>query len=312
MRIVSIVLALALGFVSTALAEEIINPYVMLDGKNVTLGDVFPNVKSAKDRIVAHAPMPGKRLVLSSTALSNLANRNNVDWQPVTGKERLVIERKSRVLSTKEILNTLKPIAIAEIGREDIELELNKRQPKIRVAASSDPEIHVHSFILMNSQKSFKATLRVIEEGEIPQTVTLAGKINTTIEIPTLKEPAQHGYIIGPKDIDFKKVASRLISAQVVTDMDQLIGKTPRRGYIQAGKVIRMSDIKAPTLVKRGSIVTVTYRTPSLKLSVRAKAKSDGAEGDYVQFIRANSKTIIEAKVVSHGQAIIEPVSMEQ
>lgn len=93
---------------------------------------------------------------------------------------------------------------------------------------------------------------------------------------------------------------------------------TPPPG-VQAVQVVRPGGMRAtlPTssgsrtvadaAVRRGEIVTLTYRVPGVLLSARARALEDAAIGQTVRLVNISSNRTIDAVVTAQGAASAAP-----
>ena len=61
----------------------------------VRLSDLFIGVPAEADRDIAQAPPPGKQAVYDARVLSKLAARYDLDWQPQTVADHVVISTPS-------------------------------------------------------------------------------------------------------------------------------------------------------------------------------------------------------------------------
>src|SRR5687768_3546957 len=68
-----------------------LNTSITVTGGDVTLGDVFTGYLSRPEKVVAKAPRPGQRMVLTSEWLSKLAHTYGLNWQPANAHDRAVI-----------------------------------------------------------------------------------------------------------------------------------------------------------------------------------------------------------------------------
>jgi flagella basal body P-ring formation protein FlgA len=77
-------------------------------------------------------------------------------------------------------------------------------------------------------------------------------------------------------------------------------GKETRRA-LKAGEIIRASDLKRPTLVAKGSNVTMLFVAPGMQLTSTGRALEDGGQGDSITVLNPTSYRKVEAVVVKAG-----------
>src|SRR5690606_30253987 len=110
----------------------------------------------------------------------------------------------------------------------------------------------------------------------------LAGRAFQVFDVPVLNRPVAAGEVIGEADLEWLAVRGDRIDRNAATVAEQLVGMTPVRG-LKAGRTIKLREVRAPVLVAKGALVTMTVRAPGLLLSATGRALDDGAEGDYVR-----------------------------
>ena len=86
---------LALLLPAPALAQgapsALLRPNVLLEGEVLRLDDIWDNAGPRGATVLAAAPLPGRRMILETPNLINLARQYGVNWRPMTGSERAVI-----------------------------------------------------------------------------------------------------------------------------------------------------------------------------------------------------------------------------
>lgn len=93
--------------------------------------------------------------------------------------------------------------------------------------------------------------------------------------------------------------------------IDDALGMAPTR-HARADSIVEPAQLERATLIKRGDIVLVSYRSGSLVIECQAKALSDGARGDVIEMERINPGTNqrrgekprpIHARITANGHA---------
>lgn len=80
----------------------------------------------------------------------------------------------------------------------------------------------------------------------------------------------------------------------------ELTGKQLRR-FMPAGAVVRVSDVRAPVLVARNTLVRMQFVKGALTISAEGRALSNGALGEEVRVMALQSKSTIAGVVVGEG-----------
>lgn len=109
------------------------------------------------------------------------------------------------------------------------------------------------------------------------------------------------GETIGVDDIDWADAATSS-SSPVATREEEIVGKIARRP-LAAGGPVRLADIAAPILVRRGDTVTMVLEGPGLRLTQQGVAVTEGGAGDLVEIRNVASDRVIKAVVVAERLA---------
>jgi flagella basal body P-ring formation protein FlgA len=94
---------LAWPMAAEAAEVAMLHPQVLLDADVLRLSDLWENAGPRGATVLAAAPLPGRRMVLETVNLVNLARQYGVNWRPMTGSERAVVERPGRQVPRAEI-----------------------------------------------------------------------------------------------------------------------------------------------------------------------------------------------------------------
>lgn len=95
--------------------------------------------------------------------------------------------------------------------------------------------------------------------------------------------------------------------ADSIAALPDAVGLSSRRS-LRAGEVLRQGQLAAPTLVKRGSAVSIVARKEQVEVSMAGEAVDAGAHGDVIRVRNAASGTVIRARVVDAG--VVEPLDV--
>jgi hypothetical protein len=105
-------LALAL-LASPVMASDLdeklqLNSAITVTGEDVTLGDIFTGYLTRPEKVVAQAPRPGQRLMLSTNFLTSLAHTYGLNWKPAAGTDHAVVYTPGQAVAAKEIMDAVK------------------------------------------------------------------------------------------------------------------------------------------------------------------------------------------------------------
>jgi flagella basal body P-ring formation protein FlgA len=142
----------------------------------------------------------------------------------------------------------------------------------------------------------------VADDGTKATRVT--GRLRWMIEVPVLNRVLAPGETIAAHDLDIIELRSDAVSAALVTDASELVGKTARRA-LRPNQPLRAADIRTPVVVKKGDLVTIVLEAPALRLTVQGRAVEDGGQGATIRVANTNSGRTIEAVVTGPGTVAV-------
>jgi flagellar basal body P-ring formation protein FlgA len=122
----------------------------------------------------------------------------------------------------------------------------------------------------------------------------------TEIDVAVLKTDVARGEVIAEEDVEYKAIPQMRANASIVRAITDVAGMEARRA-LKAGELIRTNDLKRPTLVAKGSTVTMLFEAPGMRLSAVGRALAEGAEGDTITILNPTSYRKVEAVVIKAG-----------
>lgn len=293
----SLVLALSAAALP-ARADALLRTHAVVEGEMVTLGDLFANIPDDKaDRPVAKAPQPGRRAALDADWLKRVASHNGIKWQAASVFDQAIVERAGITIPTDriqaEILRALSERTALPPGAE---VELAGTNAPLVAALDSDQTIRVRDVSYDNRSGQFTAVIDTGNDKISSQSVRLLGRVYDTVEIPVPARALSRGEIITARDLSWQRIRENGIRRDVVVDIDQLIGQTPRQ-RLRPGQMISASEVQKPLAVTRGALVTMILKSGSMSLSAQGRAIEQGSIGDVVRLTNTHSNMTVEGRI---------------
>jgi len=90
-------------------------PVVLAEDATLRLGDIFEHAGTLAGQAVGAAPAPGRRMLLDAANLAAIAGRHGLNWRPLSGEERSIVERPGRPVPREEIEALLR-LELAGLG----------------------------------------------------------------------------------------------------------------------------------------------------------------------------------------------------
>ncbi len=276
--------------------------HIMLEGKNLTLGDVFDGAGKYADRIIARAPEPGKRATLTPEWLAYVARSYNLQWTPFSAQDIAVVQRTSHVIGKEEIAIKILAALRPELPRAELyTVNFDKRTIEAHLPTDIPPSLNIERITRDKISNRFFAILTA-DRGRHRHTVS--GTLLRMIEIPVVTRRIRKGEIVDHDDVQVITVSAKQIGPNVLVDQNELIGKAPRRTLIE-NRPIRTRDVRQPLLVKRGGLVSMIYQTKFMRISARGKAKQNGSRGQAVRVENIGSKKVVEGVITGPGEITV-------
>ncbi|NNG03169.1 MAG: flagellar basal body P-ring formation protein FlgA, partial [Inquilinus sp.] len=150
----------------------------------------------------------------------------------------------------------------------------------------------------------FAAPLVAPADGPAVLRLPLSGRAVGVAAVPVLIRRVRPGEVIGAADIGHVDITSDRLQSDVALDASEMIGMSPRR-LLAANAPLRLTDLRPPTLVRRGETVTMLLQTGALALSARGRALDEGAAGDVIRVVNTDSNRTIEAEIRGPGTVVV-------
>ncbi len=118
--------------------------------------------------------------------------------------------------------------------------------------------------------------------------LALEGRVRSLVSVAVLSRTVRRGERVTAHDLDWIELADDQLPKAALVDPDHIIGTEARR-RLKPGRVLTNSDLGPPRLVRRGQAVRVIYADGDLRLTALGKARDDGAFGEPVRVLNAES-----------------------
>lgn len=162
------------------------------------------------------------------------------------------------------------------------------------------------------NERTFSANLFFMDQGDVVSAVPVSGTYLEMVEVPMLKQSLAKGQEISEENIQTKLLPVNRLRADTVTDVETLVGKTPRR-TISDNRPIRKLELMAPSVLQKGSVVTMRYQTPFMTISTTGEAQQSGSEGETIRVKNTESNITVSAKIMSGNEVLVgvQPSQMQ-
>lgn len=218
------------------------------------------------------------------------------------------LDTAPRALTGKDVAQSVAQELVKEGAGDEVRVQINGVRDEDLITEGNGALItaSVDSLTFDRARSRWEATLLMLSAGKNLAPVKISGRYDEMAHVPTLKSRMQTGDIITEDDIVWEDVPAARFRKSVITDSAALIGKSPKR-VVSAGRPIRLDEITGPTVISKGSQVTLVYRTPSIEIKTLGEAMENGAAGSVIRVKNTSSKAILQGTVEGEGRVRISP-----
>ncbi len=289
--------------VTQAVSVVTLKQNVIVKTNKIKVSDFFDGVPDEIDEEIMDAPEIGHSKTFSYDWVDQLAINFKLQW-PHKGRPSIAISREkvsqNDVTFVRELIAAY--ISNHEANRFShdilIELFLNEMPVSLLQECASPSLVEC----VWTGQSQFLATF---QSNSSKQPIIVKGSATEVITIPVAKVDLSHNHVISENDLDWKAIPVTRITEQTLKKQEEIVGSTIRNTSIKQGTPILKNYLRSPAVIHKGDLIQLKVDTPTLEITLRAKANADGAVGETIQVMNVESKKMIEAVVVDSQTASI-------
>ncbi|MBE9606206.1 flagellar basal body P-ring formation protein FlgA [Acetobacteraceae bacterium H6797] len=277
-----------------------LRPQVVADEATLRLGDLFDGQLEHPEAPLGLAPAPGQRMVLETAQIMAVARAHKVLWRPLTGQERVVIERPGRPVAREEVVDIIRADLLRLGLEEDAEPEFPGFVPPM-VPLGAFVQLAAEQVYFDQATNRFSATLVVAADGMTTLRLRIAGRTVRTEPMVVAVRRLTLGEVVAPGDVEVVRVPAGRVRPGVTQALDQVVGQQLRRP-VGPKMPVSLGDIGAPVVVEKNSLVTMTLDAPGLVLTTQGKALEAGGRGQVIAVMNLASRSVVEAVATGPGR----------
>jgi flagella basal body P-ring formation protein FlgA len=181
------------------------------------------------------------------------------------------------------------------------DVSLSAGTPNNIYSADHPLKLVIHALQVDTQARRWQAQANILADGKTISVKPVSGIYTSLIDVPVLNKQLSRTDIIEQSDIATKAIPERLMRKDTVTDVKQLIGQSPR-ATVSANRPIRVGEISAPLVIKKGDAVQLTYTNPYMSLKASGTALQDGARGDMIRVKNDKSEKAVSGRIAAAGR----------
>lgn len=283
-------------------ADNDLTGKTLIDGSNVTVGDLFTNTGRHSSYILAPAPKVGEKLVLSKADLQRVAQTFALDWKAPADSLNVSLQRNAVAVDADKIASALADSDLKNEASSDATFQVTSLSEPLVFQGLEEPEIKVVDAVLDDTTEKFVATVQIKRNGEVLQELNVKGNTTPMVKVAVLRHTAMPNTVLSQEDLTEISMPKSAVRSNIFYSMNELIGMSAKR-TLAANQMISKNDITPPILVKRNELITVVYQNGLVRLSTKARALDNGSQGDMVTLENTTSKKPFQAKITGPQQA---------
>lgn len=180
---------------------------------------------------------------------------------------------------------------------ERINITVGRLDPRLRLAACQSPLELNHQDV---ERRGGNLTVHTRCPGPSPWALYVPVEVAVYREIAVASRSLGRGHRLSAGDITLAVRDTGQLRQGFVTETEATVGMALRRP-LQAGDPVRLSQLEAPTVVRRGDQVRLKARTGTITVDTKGTALSDGRVGDQVRVRNDRSERVVRGRVTGPG-----------
>ena len=264
-------------------------------------------VKTLKSVVLGKAPLPGEVREISTHYIEIKIRQNGIDPAALTLDipETIEVLRETIEISPKEIEKIVKRFIHNKMpwNSEEVAIKISPAKGVVLVAGKITYEV------IPQKREDYlgvaNLSLIFMVNGRVEKKLWIHAHIDVSKEVVVSNHFLRRHYTITEGDIRLEKMNLAELSANVVTDPLEAIGKRTKRA-IDPNLPLKLNFLELPPLVRRGDLVTIVAESDTLKITTQGIVSENGCKGEMVRVINTNSRKDIYARVVDSRTVAVD------
>jgi len=315
-RVMLVPLLIFLAASGTALCGEVttitLKESVELAGPNVLLtqaAEIEPPDDTIAGVDLGPVPWPGSKRLVDAAVVKIALYREGFDLNKIKIQGRgCVVTTRTVTIPGDEIAEAARKLLVERLpwDEENVAIEIEQTPEDKKVAAGGGTPLLSASMV---GRTNPSGRVNVVVTGVIDETpvfkTTVAFHVHVFETIAVAERDIARGEKFSDGNTTLRRMeVSSLAPGSVFTETAQLAGMKAAR-VIRAGMPVTRHVVIVPPVVRRGAVVTIVFRTDSIKLTARGIAREDGAPGDIIRVKNVDSGREISAEVQPDGSVSV-------
>ncbi len=270
-------------------------------------GDDSQLVEALKSIVLGKAPLPGEMREISDRYVEMKVKQKGIDPSTLTLDlpEKIEVLRESIEISPKEIEKIVKQFIHQKMPWDSKQVTIKTSPTKGIVLAAGEITYEVVPQKREDYLGVSNLSVIFMVNGRVERKLWVNAHIDVSKEVVVSNHLLRRHYTITEGDIRLEKMNLAELSANVVTDPLEVIGKRTKRA-IDPNLPLKLNFLEVPPLVRRGDLVTIVAESDTLKITTQGIVSENGCKGEMVRVINTNSRKDVYARVVDSRTVAVD------
>ncbi|MGI9387726.1 MAG: flagellar basal body P-ring formation chaperone FlgA [Methyloligellaceae bacterium] len=283
--------------------EPVLRENIVVYSDVVTLGDLFENAATVANIPVFRSPDAGQDGIVTGHRIAAAAHQHGLIWANPGEIDKVAVSRPSRKITPEDLTKLVRGRIAQDLGIKNegtLDIKLNARTATVHLDSRNTSPLTVQSLDLNNTSGVFRARIGYSGVSETQTNIVVRGRAIEMAELPVPVRPILRNQTIATEDIKVIRIAKARISDGTAQAREDVIGKAAKR-RLTANRPMQRSDLEAPKVIKRNTMVEILFVQGGLLLKSEGRALSDAAKGQAVKVLNTQTKRTIEGTAVAAG-----------
>ncbi|GLI33563.1 flagellar basal body P-ring formation chaperone FlgA [Desulforhabdus amnigena] len=284
---------------------------VEVKGKDVSLLDLFDSNTVPADlkvllsrESIGQSPAVGEEKFVQGDRLRSYLNTFLSDhgYDPseftIRLPDRIVVVSESVQIHREKIEKIFREFILARISRDASDIVINNIRCDDNLSMpAGEVTYRVNASPGERCLGDVAVEIDFYVDGKKIDSAKVSGRVELYQNVLHSRHPMKRNSVVGPSDIEEKRINVADGAVGFVTQSDQVIGKRLLRdvGFLQP---LKLEDFDEPLALKRGDAVTIVYEQPGLRVTASGKSLEEGSEGATIRVSNIKSRRTIDCRVV--------------
>ncbi len=264
-------------------------------------------VEALKSIVLGRAPLPGEMREISTHYIGMKIRQNNIDPTTLTLDlpEKIEVLREAIEISPKEIEKIVKQFIHKKMPWDSKQVTIKISPAKEIILTAGEITYEVVPRKRDDYLGVTNLSVIFMVNGRVERKLWVNAHINVSKEVVVSNHLLRRHCTITEEDIRLEKMNLAELSANVVTDPLEVIGKRTKRA-IDPNLPLKLNFLEVPPLVRRGDLVTIIAESDTLKITTQGIVSENGCKGEMVRVINTNSRKDVYARVVDSRTVAVD------